>query len=124
MLTKLNYAELDEFCKKIRRVAFESTLKVSAKKKKKKFIPPLEEDINAVISIREIRTLLIAEYSVDTTNEHVVLNNDYAVCQKMLESIVNRLINNELNKMVNEGVLDCYFDDVANEFLFKVIKET
>jgi len=120
MLRQLSYNELEEFCKKIRRIAFESTLKINAKKKKKKFVSPAEEVIEDVITLKEVKTILVDEYSLETTDDYIVLDNDHSVCQMMLESVISRLINNELNKMVNEGVLDCYFDDDANDFLFKV----
>ena len=120
MLRQLNYPELELFCKKIRRIAFESTLKVNAKKKKKKFTPPSEEVIESVITLKEVKSLLIDEYSLDTTDKYVVLDNDESVCEKMLESVISRLINNELNIMVNEGVLECYFDSDTNDFMFKM----
>jgi hypothetical protein len=118
MLRQLNYPELELFCLKIRRIAFESTLKVNSKKKK--FVSPAEEVIESVITLKEVKTLLIDEFSLDTTDEYVVLDNDHSVCQLMLESVISRLINNELNIMVNEGVLECYFDNDSNDFLFKM----
>jgi hypothetical protein len=120
MLRQLNYPELELFCLKIRRIAFESTLKANAKKKKKNFVSPADEVIESVITLKEVKTLLINEYSLDTTDEYVVLDNDESVCELMLESVISRLINNELNIMVNEGILECYFDSDANDFMFKM----
>ena len=119
MLKQLTYSDLQEFCKKLRRVAFESTLKVS----KKKFKSPSEEVIDDVISIREVSTILLDEFSLETTDKYIVLDNDYTVCQLMLNSVINRLVSNELNRMVNDGVLDCGFDDDTNDFFFIVVKE-
>lgn len=49
-----------------------------------------------------------------------MIDASYENCAKLLDSVVDRLINNELNKMASEGELECYFDDDLNDFRFKL----
>lgn len=118
MLQILSLENFDNFVKKVRRVAFERPFKVAKKSKLVKQVS--EEDIEKIITFKEVKILILDEYVVKQNEEYVVIDASYENCAKLLDSVVDRLINNELNKMASEGELECYFDDDLNDFRFKL----
>jgi hypothetical protein len=117
MLQKLTIEEFDKFVLKVRRSAFETPFKIA--KKEKLARNATEEDIEKIITLKEVRILILDEYVVEHNEEYVTIDAAYENCSRMLNAVVDRLVNNELNKMASEGEIECYFDDEFNDFRFK-----
>lgn len=118
MLQKLPMEKFDGFVKKVRRIAFETPFKLAKKLKLAK--QASEDDIEQIITFKEVKLLILDEYVVEYNDEYVLIESNYENCSKILESTVNRLVNNELNKMASEGEVECYFDDETNDFRFQI----
>ena len=118
MLQKLTMKKFDGFVKKVRRIAFETPFKLTKKLKLAKQVS--EEDIEQKITLKEVKLLILDEYVVEHNDKYVLIESNYENCSKILESTVNRLVNNELNKMASEGDAECYFDDEINDFRFQI----
>lgn len=121
MLQKLPMIKFDDFVRKVRRIAFETPFKLAKKLKLAK--QASENDIEQIITFNEVKILILDEYVLEYNDEYVVIESNYENCSKILESTVNRLVNNELNKMASDGDAECYFDDETNEFRFQIKKE-
>jgi hypothetical protein len=121
MLKKLTIENFDNFVKKTRRIAFETPFKLAKKLKLAKLAT--EEDIEQVISFKEVKLLILEQYSKEYNNDYVIIDNDYDNCSKILDSVISRLVNNELNKMASDGELECYFDSEINDFRFQIKKK-
>lgn len=118
MLKKLKIENFDDFVRRTRRVAFEAPFKLA--KKLKLARQATEEDIEKIISFKEVKLLILDQFVEEHTDEYVVINSDYETCSKILDSVINRLVNNELTKMASEGELECYFDSDINDFRFQI----
>lgn len=120
MLKTIKSKDFDNFVKKVRRIAFETPFKAINKTKLAK--QASDEDIEKIITFKEVKLLILDEYADEYTEDYIVINDSYENCSKILDAVLSRLINNELNKMASDGELDCYFDDEINDFRFKFKK--
>ena len=85
-----------------------------------KFIRPRQSEIDKVIGFDEVKTIIIEDFAESFENDIVVIDDDVEHCNEIFNAVFQRLINNELCIMASEGILDCYFDDEEEDFVFKV----
>lgn len=121
VLQILTQKQFDKFVNKVRRAAYELPLRAKHLQEGTKFVRPTIKDINKVLSLKEVKTIIIEDFAVGfETNGDIVLDDDSEKCGEIFNAVFQRLINNELCLMASEGILDCYFDDEEEDFIFKL----